>query len=103
MDFKKYEEMAMALRKTQADDQYARDGLVSEVGEYFDLRAKARRDGMPDNYKDRALKELGDILWFVAAIAMDEGFSFQEVAEANLIKLYDRKARGVLGGNGDYR
>lgn len=103
MDFKKYEDMAMDLRKTQADAQYARDGLVSEVGEYFDLRAKARRDGMPDNYKDRALKELGDVLWMLTAITKDEGFTLQEIAEANLIKLYDRKARGVLGGSGDYR
>lgn len=103
MTFSHYEKMAMDLRKTQATAQYARDGLVAEVGEYFDLRAKSQRDGVPENYKDRAKKELGDILWFITAIANDEGFDLEAIAEANLTKLYDRKARGVLGGSGDYR
>lgn len=101
--FNEYAVKAMSLRKAAADDQYARENLVGEVGEYFGLRAKARRDGAPTDYKDRAKKELGDILWQLTAVIEDEGFTLQEVAEANLTKLFDRKERGVLSGSGDNR
>lgn len=103
LTFNKYAEMAMSLRKTQADDVYARENLVGEVGEFFSLRAKARRDGIPTDYKVRSKKELGDILWQLTAVIEDEGFTLEEVAETNLEKLFDRKARGVLSGSGDLR
>lgn len=103
MEFKEYAEKAMSLRKPAADAQYARENLVGEVGEYFGLRAKARRDGPKDNHKELTKKELGDILWQWVACVEDEGFTAEEVAQANLDKLFDRKARGVLSGSGDTR
>lgn len=48
-------------------------------------------------------KELGDVLWFVAAICDDMGFSLSEVAELNVSKLADRDSRGVIDGKGDNR
>jgi NTP pyrophosphatase (non-canonical NTP hydrolase) len=101
--FETYEKSVMALRKPAANDTYAREGLVAEVGEYFNHRAKGIRDGFPENYKDLAKKELGDVLWFITAIANDEGFSLTEIAKANIAKLTDRKERGVLSGSGDNR
>ena len=48
-------------------------------------------------------KELGDLLWFIAALAADCGLSLGSVAEGNIEKLSGRKDRGTLGGNGDER
>jgi NTP pyrophosphatase (non-canonical NTP hydrolase) len=48
-------------------------------------------------------KELGDVLWYVAAAAEELGLKLGDIAQANLDKLASRKARGVLGGSGDNR
>jgi len=47
--------------------------------------------------------ELGDVLWYVARLAMELGVSLDDVAQLNLEKLSDRAARGVIGGSGDHR
>ena len=48
-------------------------------------------------------KELGDVLWYVAQIATELGTDLETVARVNIMKLGDRKERGVLGGSGDDR
>lgn len=48
-------------------------------------------------------KELGDVLWQVAAVADDFGLSLSDVAEHNIAKLADRDKRGVIDGAGDLR
>lgn len=48
-------------------------------------------------------KELGDICWFVAALAGHIGTSLGKEMEKNIQKLSDRKARGVICGSGDNR
>lgn len=101
--FQDYEKLAMALRKPEADERYALENLVGEVGELMGLRAKARRDGPREDYAVNYKKELGDILWQLTACVADAGLSLQEIAEGNLDKLYSRKARGVLRGSGDDR
>ena len=79
--------------------------LCGEAGEVSEKIGKALRDGVvePDIWKKELAKELGDVLWYISAIADDLGFTLQEVAELNRIKLISRKERGVLGGSGDNR
>jgi NTP pyrophosphatase (non-canonical NTP hydrolase) len=48
-------------------------------------------------------KELGDVLWYLAALASELGINFDYVADLNLRKLRDRQARDVLQGSGDDR
>jgi NTP pyrophosphatase (non-canonical NTP hydrolase) len=76
-------------------------GLAGEAGECSEKVKKALRDGHFD--VDAMKRELGDVLWYVAMFARDCGFTLEEVAQANVAKLADRKTRGVLGGSGDNR
>ncbi len=103
--FDKYQADAMSVRLASADESYAVLGLPGEVGEICSLIAKAVRDGIPDEveYNNKMKKELGDVLWFVAAIAHDNGFSLSSIADANINKLKSRKERGTLSGSGDDR
>jgi NTP pyrophosphatase (non-canonical NTP hydrolase) len=47
--------------------------------------------------------EIGDVLWYSARLADELGLSLSQIAEDNMEKLLDRKARGVIGGSGDNR
>jgi NTP pyrophosphatase (non-canonical NTP hydrolase) len=48
-------------------------------------------------------KELGDVVWYIAALAHSLGLSMGEIMELNVEKLKDRKARDVIKGKGDNR
>ena len=76
-------------------------GLVGEAGEVAEKWKKNLRDGVFD--LDEMAKELGDVLWYLANTANDLGLNLDFIAWQNLDKLADRKARGVLAGNGDNR
>lgn len=104
MDFNTYQDKAMVFRMASATPTYALLNLSGEVGELLSLEAKCLRDGYEwKEFLKNAKKELGDILWHVAAIAKDYGFDLQEVAQGNLAKLESRATRGVLQGSGDDR
>lgn len=80
--------------------------LNGEAGELAEEIAKAIRDdnGAITAGREAAIrKELGDVLWYCAAIATEMGWNLSYVAEDNLRKLQNRKARGVLGGSGNDR
>jgi NTP pyrophosphatase (non-canonical NTP hydrolase) len=81
-------------------------GLANEAGEVAGKVKKLFRDknGQISEADREALKqELGDVLWYLAQICTELDLSLQEVAEANLTKLFDRLERGVIRGDGDQR
>ena len=80
---------------------YCALGLGGEAGEYSEKVKKLIRDGKLD--KPLAVKELGDVLWYLTRSANELGYSLVDVAEINLVKLTSRKERGVLQGSGDER
>jgi len=80
---------------------YCALGLGGEAGEYSEKVKKLIRDGALD--KPLALKELGDVLWYLTRSANELGYSLLDVAQVNIIKLHSRKERGVLQGSGDER
>ena len=80
---------------------YCALGLTGEAGEYSEKVKKLIRDGKFD--KALALKELGDVLWYLTASAREMGYSLTDVAEVNIVKLSDRAERNVLQGSGDTR
>lgn len=114
MTFDDYQKQAFTYAKASAKcTQYLFAGLAGEAGELCSVYAKAVRDdgygtseyhtSKVDGYKDNLMKELGDVLWFCAGIATYYGFSLEDIAEANIKKLEDRKNRNVIGGSGDKR
>jgi len=81
-------------------------GLMGELGEFAEKLKKRLRGGenLMTLCEDPAIKgELGDIAWYFSQVCTELGFSVNEVLEANVAKLSDRKDRGVLHGEGDNR
>jgi len=87
-------------------------GLASEAGEVCDKIKKMIRDDdirfdgnerLTDAQRADIIFELGDVLWYVAALSRDLGVSLNELAHMNLEKLALRKQRSSLNGSGDYR
>lgn len=81
-------------------------GLVGESGEVAEKFKKILRDKdgkISDEDRAELLKELGDILWYVNAVAIQLDSDLEEVASKNLDKVLSRKERGVTKGSGDNR
>ncbi len=81
-------------------------GLVGEAGEIANKVKKIIRDNggvVTPEQASQIAAEVGDVLWYVAALSRELGVDLGEVAQANIQKLTDRQARGVIGGSGDNR
>ena len=120
MELNEYQEKAMSTCLPSCNNfAYMSLGLVSEVGELAGKVAKAVRKeeimleqndiyngSHPANDAGEELHkgligELGDVLWFVSGICNVLGIPLEDVAEANLAKLAERKKNGTIIGNGD--
>lgn len=81
-------------------------GLTNEAGEVAGKVKKIFRDrgGVVSPEDREALKyELGDVLWYLTQICTELDLTLEEVAAANLEKLFDRLERGAIRGDGDQR
>ncbi len=128
MDFNTYQQEAVktAVYPTSVQVVYPAMGLANEAGELLGklkkvLRGDANTSGLPNGISATdaravefyinlpaetliALKgEVGDVLWYLAALCDDLGFDLDEIAESNIAKLKSRQDRGVLKGSGDNR
>jgi NTP pyrophosphatase (non-canonical NTP hydrolase) len=81
---------------------YPAMGLANEAGEVLGKVKKKLRDGGDYNVADLKA-EIGDVLWYMAALCTDLDIDLEDVALSNLDKLQSRMDRDVLGGSGDYR
>ena len=103
MDFDKYQKEAFeTAMESSKNIFYMTMGLCGEAGEIANKVKKVMRDAKSPDREDLK-KELGDCLWYVAGMATVLGIELSDIADANLIKLHSRKARGVIEGSGDNR
>lgn len=108
MNFQQYQEQAITTKiySPEVAIPYVVLGITGEAGEIAEKVKKALRDnnGVIDEDRKRELsKEVGDVLWYLAALCEELGISLNDVAEENIQKLQSRKDRGVLKGSGDNR
>lgn len=68
-----------------------------------DLIHSARLHPEVQKLYDGALKEIGDVLWYLDAMAAELGTTLEQCARLNVEKILDRQARGTLSGSGDNR
>ena len=68
-------------------------GLAGEAGEVAELVKKGilHQHGLDH---DRLKKELGDVLWYTAALCTRLGVDMSDVMQANIDKLYERYPDG---------
>ena len=114
MNFNQYQEYAeqfdlFAQEKYKASDPAFMAkvlGLVGEAGETAEKFKKILRDKageISEEDKLEILKELGDVLWYIATITRYLGADFQTFADMNIKKLSKRLEDNKLHGSGDNR
>ena len=81
-------------------------GITGEAGEIAEKIKKIVRDKdgvLSDEDKEEIIKEIGDVLWYLAVLSEHLNISFEEVGKRNIAKLRSRHARGKISGSGDNR
>ena len=94
-------------------------GLAEEAGEVCGKIAKfiRRNNGMTPqdaeesssplmrdevaNFRTALMSELSDVMWMVAEIATLNGLGLDEIMEYNIVKLTERRSKGLIDGSGD--
>jgi NTP pyrophosphatase (non-canonical NTP hydrolase) len=104
MDVKKYQTIIekTAIYPKEIGLAYCAMGLTGEAGEVADKIKKIYRDNTEVDVPAIA-KELGDVLWYVTAMANELGVSLEEIMENNYNKLMLRRKTNTLSGSGDDR
>lgn len=109
MTFEEYQKLSrMTAIYPNKDNNfiYPTLGLAGETGEVSEKIKKVLRDKggvIDENTKTELAKELGDVLWYVSNLATELKLSLDQIAMGNIEKLFSRKDRGALSGNGDNR
>ena len=110
MNFNEYQKQALTTASSTGDEfkdvMHWVLGITGEAGEIAEKIKKIVRDKngvISDSDKAELSSEIGDVLWYLAVLSHELGLSFEDIADANLVKLKSRKHRGVIGGSGDNR
>ena len=119
IDFKKYQEfvdvvtsdaskdfLALTERMVELDQNGANIerlltagvGMNTEAGEFLEIIKKMLFQGKPWNNETdtHLIKELGDIMWYVAQACIALEVSFDEVIQTNMDKLMKRYPEGFF-------
>ena len=119
MKLNDYQEISMKFAKYKNND-YPFLALSEEVGEVSGKLAKYVRKAQCSlstavydvnngscntslSLRSDLKKELGDVLWQLQACCSELGFSLEDVARSNIVKLDGRSERGAIIGEGDER
>lgn len=109
MDFNEYQKKAWetAIYPNKGNNiYYPALGIGGESGEVLEKIKKILRD---ENLKiteekiEEIKKEIGDLLWYLAALSTELKINLNEIAEKNILKLNSRKERNKIHDSGDNR
>ena len=102
MNFNEYQKIARstAIYPKEYKVIYPALGLCGEAGEVAEKVKKNIRDGKS---LDGVGLELGDVLWYISALADDLGVTLDQVANWNVDKLQRRMKWKNIKGDGDNR
>ena len=64
-------------------------GCCGEAGEAIDVLKKHKYQGHEFN-RDKAIEEIGDLMWYIAQFATGVGVPMEEIARRNINKLRKR-------------
>lgn len=97
MDFSTYQRLARetAFYPAASGLMYCALGLAGEAGEVCNDVKKIIRDGA--DKKAKIDEELGDVLWYIALVAYENGTDLAAIAEGNIAKLQARHTRMFHG------
>ena len=71
-------------------------GMASEAGEFAGKIKKIVRGDVID--PESVVAEAGDVLWYLARICDNMGIQMEDLAEYNMRKLEERKAKNAIQG-----
>ncbi len=121
MEIKEYQTIIekTAIYPKEIGPLYCTLGLAGETGEVAEKIKKIYRDNpkllalLKDknkqyysdviDFQNDLTKELGDILWYVTALANEFGISLEDIFAKNYEKLIKRRETNTLHGSGDNR
>ncbi len=103
MNFDEYQQAITRFAVYSRDNElmmlsYLALGLNGEAGEVAEQIKKAIRNDseITPERRQKIFDELGDVLWYAARMASELGFSFAEIAAANVHKLEQRRVSNNL-------
>lgn len=93
-EYQKLAERTMDFKNlTPAEfEMHALHGMVGEIGELHSIYQKVYQGHHFDD--GHAMKEVGDLLWFVAEFCTSRGWTMEEVMQTNIDKLTARYPEG---------
>jgi NTP pyrophosphatase (non-canonical NTP hydrolase) len=89
MDIRQYQDEAEKTLNDSADLVYLSGKLMSEASEILQPALKHKYHGKPLD-ADGIREEVGDCLWYIAALCSLYGWELEEVAAENIAKLRAR-------------
>jgi|SRR3989344_8488037 len=109
MEFNEYQKKAFetAIYPNKGDNiVYPALGIGGETGEVLKKIKKILRDDksiIEEEKKEELIREIGDVLWYIAALSTELKVNLNEIAEKNIAKILLRKERNKVHGSGDNR
>ena len=109
MNFQEYQAEATktAIYQNKGNNPYYHTlGLCGEAGEVAEKIKKVMRDDGGDISIEKSaeiMKEIGDVIWYIAALCEELDIDMETCAILNIEKLKSRQQRGTLQGSGDNR
>lgn len=96
MNGNEYQKLAARTINTnlapKGQENHALHGMVGEIGELHSLYQKLYQGHEFD--EEHAMKELGDLLWFVAEYCTSRGWDLDDIMQMNIDKLRARYPEG---------